>query len=105
MHDDSRHAGSGSPGCEPFSNDAEERAAREPVHPPSEPLVITITEIAPGRHEARHGQVLLCMSPQPLLDGARALLAAGCAPLAGLVMRRRAATSMRFERGWVWPRG
>ena len=64
MHDDSRHAA------------------------PGEPLVITVTEITPGRHEARHGQVLLCASPQPLLDGARALLAAGCDPSARLVMRR-----------------
>ena len=64
MHDDSRHAA------------------------PGEPLVITVTEIAPGRHEARHGQLLLCTSAQPLLDGARALLAAGCDPSAPLVMRR-----------------
>jgi len=88
MHDDSHHTGSGSPNCEPFSNNAEQRARLEPVHPPGEPLVITITQIAPGRHEARHGQVLLCRSAQPLLDGARALLAAGCDPSARLVMRR-----------------
>ena len=58
------------------------------MHPPSDPLVITIREAAPGRHEARHGQVLLCRSAQPLLDGARALLAKGCDPSAALVMRR-----------------
>jgi hypothetical protein len=62
MHDDSRHT--------------------------SEPLLITIAEAAPGRHEARLGQVLLCKSAQPLLDGARALLAMGCDPSAALVMRR-----------------
>jgi hypothetical protein len=88
MHDDSRHISSGSPNSEPCSNDAEERVKPEPVHPAGEPLVITITEAAPGRHEARHGQVLLCRSPQPLLDGARALLAMGCDPSARLVMRR-----------------
>ncbi|MBX9845640.1 MAG: hypothetical protein K2Z80_27930 [Xanthobacteraceae bacterium] len=47
---------------------------------PNEPLVITITEAAAGRHEARHRQVLLCRSAQPLLDGARALLTMGCPP-------------------------
>jgi hypothetical protein len=62
MHDDSRHISSGSPNSEPCSNDAEERVKPEPVHPAGEPLVITITEAAPGRHEARHGQVLLCRS-------------------------------------------
>jgi hypothetical protein len=86
MHDDSRHISNDSPRCEPFSNNAE--ASARLVDQPGEPLVITVTEIAPGQHEARHGQVLLCISPQPLLDGARALLAAGCAPSAGLVMRR-----------------
>jgi hypothetical protein len=88
MHDDSRHTGSGSPGLELCSNNADARARLEPVHLPGEPLVITIREIAPGRHEARHRQVLLCRSAQPLLDGARALLAAGCDPSAALVMRR-----------------
>ncbi len=57
-------------------------------HQPDEPLVITVTEAAAGRHEARHREVLLCRSAQPLLDGARALLAMGCDPSAGLVMRR-----------------
>jgi hypothetical protein len=88
MHDDSRHISSGSPNSEPCSNDAGARAKLEPVHRPSEPLVITITETAPGRHQARYGEVLLCRSAQPLLDGARALLAIGCDPWARLVMRR-----------------
>jgi hypothetical protein len=88
MHDDSRRTCSGSPNCEPSSNNADARARLEPVHRPNEPLLIIIREATPGRHEAWHRQVLLCRSAQPLLDGARALLAAGCDPSAMLVMRR-----------------
>jgi hypothetical protein len=86
MHDDSIDETMGSPNCETCSNSPE--ASARLVDQLSEPLVITITEAAPGRHEARLGQVLLCTSPQPLLDGARVLLAAGCDPSAKLVMRR-----------------
>jgi hypothetical protein len=58
------------------------------VHLPSEPLVITVRQATPSRYEAGHRQVLLCKSAQPLLDGACALLAAGCDSPARLVMRR-----------------
>jgi hypothetical protein len=54
----------------------------------SEPLVITITQTTPNHYEVRHRDVLLCRTAQPLLDGARRLLAEGCDPSARLVMRR-----------------
>jgi hypothetical protein len=53
------------------------------------PIIISITPAAaPGHSEARCNGRLLCVSRQPHLDGARALLALGCSPQAVIVTRR-----------------
>jgi hypothetical protein len=62
------------------------------MNPMIEPLVITITQTTPNHYEVRHRNVLLCRSAQPLLDGARELLARGCDPSSSLVMRREGST-------------
>lgn len=80
-----------------------------------ERLIVTPLESKPGRFWGRlesAGEVIVTNSKQPLVDGARELLAAGFAPATPLTMRHERSTHDSFQplpigtwAGWTYEEG